>query len=70
MTTESVLESTESFGTLCDYCTGEPIRPATRQEMEASSAEVESGNYAGTFAVDWRSEGGWDGKDYRICYVE
>mgnify|MGYP007062849043 CR=1 FL=1 len=59
----------DSFGTLYDYQTGDAIRPATRQERDSSDAEVASGNHEGVIAVDWRTEGGWNGEDFRQCYV-
>jgi hypothetical protein len=50
---------------LCDSDTSEVIRPATIAEAcESATAGPE-----GHIAVDWRREGGWNGEDFRRCYV-
>lgn len=54
-----------SDGTLIDAATHEPIRSATAAERLASGAATD-----GIIPVDWRSDGGWNGEDYRLCYVD
>lgn len=60
----------KNYGKLMDYKTGEYIRPATKEEREASDHEVACGRHEGVIPVDWRSEGGWDGENYRSCWVQ
>lgn len=50
---------TTNFGTLCNYKTGEVIRPATKDEAAASRAAAERDGGAGVIEVDDVS-----------CYVE
>ena len=63
-------ETATTYGDLMDYTTGEYIRPATKEEREASDREVDDGHYEGVIPVDWRGEGGWNGADYRNCWVQ
>lgn len=58
-----------TYGDLHDYQTGDYIRPATREDREASDAEVAAGRQEGVIPVDWRAEGGWQGENFRRCYV-
>lgn len=52
MTTQPAT-STTSFGTLCDYTTGDEIRPATQEEAERSEkAEREDPGATGAFRDD------------------
>lgn len=58
------------YGDLMDYATGDYIRPATKDERTASDDAVANGHAEGCIPVDWRGEGGWNGEDYRICWVQ
>lgn len=51
--------TTENYGDLMDYTTGEYLRPATKAERDASDAEVAAGHPEGIITVDGKS-----------CYVE
>ena len=48
-----------THGTLCNYRTGDEIRPATQDEQEASRAAAETDGGAGVIEVDGV-----------FCYVE
>jgi hypothetical protein len=63
----SILADTETGITsnLCDSETGDVIRAATETEARESVAASDEGH----IVVDWRSEGGWMGEDFRRCYV-
>jgi hypothetical protein len=50
---------------LCDSETGNVIREATEEEAVESVCAGPEGH----IAVDWRKAGGWNGEDYRRCYV-
>ena len=50
---------------LCDAETWERIRPATEDEIAAAELADDDGR----FPVDWRAEGGWQGEDFRLCYI-
>ena len=50
---------------LCDSETGDVIREATESEARESVAA----GHEGHIVVDWRTEGGWMGEDFRRCYV-
>ena len=47
MTSETV-----DYGTLCDYMTGEELRPATKAELDASLSAAEEDGGRGVFADD------------------
>lgn len=59
-----------NYGGLYDYRTGEYLRPATKEERAVSWAEIEAGSHEGVIPVDWKQEGGWEGEDFRLCYVQ
>ena len=50
---------------LMDSETGEVIREA---KVEEACASAEAGP-EGHIAVDWRKDGGWNGEDFRRCFV-
>lgn len=50
---------------LTDSETGDVIREATIAEACASAEAGQEGH----IVVDWRTEGGWNGEDFRRCYV-
>ena len=56
-------DTTNDFGTLCNYLTGEAIRPATWDERCASLAMAKIDGGAGAFYVEI------DGNEI-TCYVE
>lgn len=45
-----ITENMKNYGTICDYKTGESIRPATEQEWRASR-EAEASNIGGGTGV-------------------
>lgn len=57
----------EMFGpfNLCDSDSNDTLREATQDETVDSVLAGPEGH----IVVDWRSEGGWNGEDYRRCYV-
>ena len=57
------------YGWLMDYNTGDPIRPATKEEREASDLQVESGRPEGLILVDERDNGTGQFRS-RTCWVE
>ena len=54
---------TANYGTLTDYRTGEPIRPATREERERTRAKLASGDSDAY-------TGAWLDDDGRTVYVD
>lgn len=58
-TTTNTIENTTDHGTLCDYATGDKIRPATREEQEESQEQAQHDGGRGVISVGGRS-----------CYVE
>ncbi len=52
---------------LYDYDSHEQIREATPEEARLSAEDAYGPD--GLILVDWRSEGGWRGENYRRCYV-
>lgn len=46
---------TTAFGTVTDYKTGDPVRPATAAEWRRTADAVASGQYTGAFALDGRA---------------
>jgi len=61
--------SSNEYGRLMDYNTGDYIRPATKEEREASDAQVEAGHPEGIILVDERANGTGPNKP-RSCWVE
>ena len=53
---------------LCDYDTHEIIRDATPEESALSESDAYGDD--GLVLVDWREQGGWQGENYRRCYVD
>lgn len=49
------MKNETNHGTLCDYQTGEDIRPATREEHDASVVAAETDGGVGVIEVDGRS---------------
>jgi hypothetical protein len=56
---DTMTRTATDFGTLCNYQTGEPIRPATEQERTDSDKAAEFDGGCGVIEVDGAS-----------CYVE
>ena len=59
---EDAVRST-AYGTLTDYATGEPIRPATREELARTEAKLASGD-SDAYTGAWAGVGG------RAVYVD
>lgn len=53
----------ETYGTLTDYATGEPIRPATADELARTEAKLASGDSDAY-------TGAWTDTDGRAVYVD
>lgn len=58
LTVGETLTNLCNHGTLCDYKTGDVLRPATAEEKAESDAEVARGHHEGVIIVDGR-----------LCYV-
>lgn len=62
--------TTNDFGTLCDYNTGDAIRPATKAERDASREAGDTGVFLIDEDGDIVDEGGFAAGKTRSVYVE
>lgn len=51
-----------NYGFTCDYQTGQALWPATKDEANESYAAGKTG----AIKIPWP---GWQGQDYRLCFV-